>query len=236
MKLNKIALMTCLVVSGIAVSSVLDSANAGVLFDSLNGKTGGSDALSNSYGTVASFSTGSIASNLTNITLGFYSNNFSNSTHGLLSLNLYSDSGSRTPSSLLINIATINNSSVPSSFGPVNYTYTLSNSYSLSANTRYWLELHDTDTSSLANNSISWEFTHDISGFGVANEYLGIITLSNGSSAIYPNQYPGNPSALSFQINATNNTSVPEPLNILGAAAGLVLFGTTSAVLKRKAK
>jgi hypothetical protein len=153
-----------------------------------------------------SFSTGASAVNLSDVKLllGLFPNG---TTTGSITVTLNSDS-STSPGAVLTTIGTINDSSLSSTLGVVD----LATSFSLAANTRYWIELSTSN-----NSSAQWSWSNDTSGVGVANEFFfnehGAAPNSNG-----PYQ---------MEVTAqTATTGVPEPstLTLLGIGS-LSLLG-----------
>jgi hypothetical protein len=155
-----------------------------------------------------SFSTGSSAVNLSDVKLLLESDSFTST--GSITVTLNKDS-STSPGGVLTTIGTFNNSSLSRSPTAIDFP----TSYSLAANTRYWIEVSASNDSSAA-----WEVSTDTSGVGVANEY------NSNSQGVFPNT-----GISPFQMEVTAQTAatgVPEPstLTLLGLGSlGLLGYG-----------
>ncbi len=186
--------------AGIVVS-MGSAVQAGTIYDNLSAVSNGSDPItSENFGPLAdSFSTGA-ATTLVDVKLLLSGDP---TVAGTTTVYLLSDA-STSPGSVLATLGTIDDSALSingsvqdvSGFAP----------FSLSANTRYWIELTSTD-----NASSNWNFSTDTSGVGVANEYFSNQGGVFENSQKFPYQ---------MQIN-TAGAAVPEPATLTLAAFGL---------------
>jgi hypothetical protein len=134
---------------------------------------------------------------------------------GSFTIGLYSDLSTK-PNTLLLTIASVNDSSI--ALSPAVYDFSVAN-YSLSANTRYWIGLVGTSTSS------HWEGTPVQAGdTGTSTEFIqqttGVVYPSNANFA-----YMMEVTAVSAQ------SGVPEPATMGLMALGL---GGLGVFLRRK--
>lgn len=179
-----------------------------VRFNNLNAATVDADSIA-TYGPIAgSFSTAEYASTLTQLSFKLSGS----SDNGSVTVQLLSDS-SISPGSLLNTIGTINDTSLRSNLA--NYSLTPATPFSLAANTRYWIRL----TSN--NSSANWAWSQDVSGPGVAREY---IANTNGVFA--------NSSEAPYQMQVLTSTPEPASCGILG----LAILGVIGAVRKSRQK
>lgn len=206
-KTNIAALSIFAAVCGIAFAT---PAHADIIsFDNLNGTPVDADSIA-TYGPIAgSFSTAGFESALTQVSLKLSGTPDS----GSVIVRLLSDS-STSPGSVLNTIGTLDDSLLSSTLS--NYTLALATPFDLAANTRYWIEL--TSNGSSAN----WAWSGDISGPGVAGEYLSNI---NGVFA--------NSSEAPYQMQVQVLSSVPEPSGY--AILGFGLLGVVAAIRRRYA-
>jgi hypothetical protein len=186
---------------------------ADVLYDNLAGTPGGQDPIGSGWGPLAdSFSTGASAFDFTSLTVsldGYAST-------GTITVYLLADS-STSPGPVLETIGEISESSITDT--PTEYA--LNTSFTLNADTRYWIELTSPD------NAASWIWSSDISGPGVASEFfanfekLGAFQVGSNVDGPYQMEVSGSLAA------------VPEPRTIsLLLAAGLVGLAISRARLK----
>ena len=108
-------------------------------------------------------------------------------------------------------LETIGTLSEASLFGS-NALYTVSTSYTLAANTRYWIELASNDTDR------NWSWSLDTSGTGVAGEYFAN-QEGTGIFGVFPN------SEGPYQMDVSGTTIVPEPGSLMLLGAGLLVLG-----------
>ena len=173
------------------------AANADVIYDNLGSPNFGIDPIA-LYGPLAnSFSTGPSGFTLADVQLLLTL--YDSSATGSVSVALYSDS-SKSPGNLLLNIGTLNDSALSSALSVVDFP--LASTYTLTANTRYWLEVYSPDSS-----SAWWGWSSDQSAIGVAGEYFynndGLASNENGP----------------YQMKLS---AVPEPTTMLLLGLGLI--------------
>ena len=109
-------------------------------------------------------------------------------------------------------IATVDDSLLAATLGTFNYQ--LPTPYPLAANTRYWIELDGTSTTS------EWSFTATNVGIGVDNEYV-----------YYAGQVFANSAFTPYQMTVT--TVVPEPTTVGLCALGLLVIAAVGRVRAR---
>lgn len=194
------ALLICAAMGGLFFTSA--SSNAAVIYNNLNAVAQGADSLTD-YGPIAdSFSNGSTVASLNQVIVKLSGAADS----GSVVVKLLADSGSDTPGAYINTIGSVSDSLLTSTLA--SYTITLATPYTLAANGRYWVQL----TSN--NSSANWAWSYDITGVGVASEYLA---NNNGAYA--------NSSSAPYQMEVIN--SAPEPgtialLGLAGIGAGLI--------------
>ena len=158
-----IALLACLFcLAGVA--------NSTIIYDNLGSSYAGYDPLTgwtDAYGRVLSpalydsFSVGADSTNLLDVQLMLRGSPSS----GSFSVSLYSDS-SASPGKLLCTIGTLSDNALPLSWSVVDLS--LASPYDLAADTRYWLVLNSTNSS-----TAEWSWSPDQEALGVAGEYCG---------------------------------------------------------------
>jgi len=228
MDLKTIALVSGLVVGGIAVSSVFSSAKAATIPNLFNtGIDNSGNPLGSGVGdphyTLTSFPSGSAttAVAVTNTSNGLWTGNTTTSEW----IAPYSDSNA---------IATV---------GQYKYqtTFTLPKDFSTASITGQWAT--DNEGVNILINGNSTASTTPSSGFTFNNFTIssGFVAGTNTLDFIVNNgtlPLGGTINPTGLQVNSLvgNYTTilVPEPLNILGATTGLVLFGTVSTALKKR--
>jgi PEP-CTERM motif-containing protein len=195
MRTNVILFATVLLLCGVR------QAQSDVLYDNLGATTSAADPLSvddNYVPSADSFSTGSSATNLLDVKVLLSGS----PNGGSIVVSLLSDD-STSPGSLITTIGTLNDSSLTGA--PTVFDFPLSTPASLSAETRYWIQLNSSnDTGAF------WDYSYDGSGVGVANEYLYF------DGTVFNNNPKGGP----YQMELTS--SVPEPASLTLLAVGAV--------------
>jgi len=208
MKTNtKIATLSILaVLFGITFAAPANA--AAISFDNLNATSVDADSIT-TFGPIAgSFSTDGFGTTLLEVSLKLSGT----ADAGSVDVQLLSDS-STSPGSLLSTIGTLNDSLLSSTL--LNYTLTLATPFNLAANTRYWINLVSNGSSA------NWAWSQDISGPGVAGEYISNI---NGVFA--------NSSEAPYQMQVVTSTPEPAGYGILGFG----LLGIATAIRKRYAE
>ncbi|HEX4182243.1 MAG TPA: choice-of-anchor R domain-containing protein [Caulobacteraceae bacterium] len=197
------------VLAGVALAAGLAAsmgAHAADLYNDLGGVSAGEDPV-HGFGPLAdSFSTGASAVKLTDISVLVSGGNASSSAAWTLSV--LADDGTQPGAALASYILS---DSVLSSVGSV---VTVATSLTLSADTRYWVELSENDPS-----TVEWLWTRDVSGVGVANEFL------SNTGGVFDNA-DGAPYQMEVSAGA-----VPEPA---AWAMMLVGFGGLGAAVRRR--
>lgn len=179
-------------------------ARADSLYNNLSAAPGGSDPIGASFGPLAdSFSTGASRFSFDSLTVLLSGS----SPTGTITAYLLSDS-STSPGAVLETIGTLSEASLSGS----NALYTVSTSYTLAANTRYWIELASNDTDR------NWSWSLDTSGTGVAGEYFAN-QEGTGIFGVFPN------SEGPYQMDVSGTTIVPEPGSLMLLGAGLLVLG-----------
>ena len=196
------------------------SAQATVIFDSLDGTTSGGFYTIAPGGSTggplgASFLTGASASTFNSVSVFLI--NPSGATTGSFSISLFSNSGSNSPGTLLETLASPSDSILSS--GEKSFTYS-GLSYMLAANTEYWIEL------SGANSTLGWLGTSNTTGIGVSGQYFYVNGGTFPNSSIGPQQ---------MTVDTTSIASAPEPsmfflfgVSSLGAAVYAYRRGRTT--------
>ena len=187
---------------------------ADVLYDNLAATSNGSDPIGSEWGPLAdSFSTGASSFDFASLTVLLDGT----SSTGTITAYLLADS-STSPGAVLDTIGEISETGLDAT--PTEYT--LDTSIALNPDTRYWIELTSTD------NDASWSYSYDVSGPGVASEYLSNYQ-GTGSPIVFDNDAPipdGGP--YQMEVSGTSLASVPEPstisLLLVAGMAGLAFL------------
>lgn len=178
------------------------------LFDNLSATSGGEDLIT-SFGPLAdSFSTTS-AFKLSDVQLLLDGA----SSGGSITVNLLNDAGSTPGSVVIATTGPLLDSFLSGSPAVIDFSLTAS----LSANTRYWIQLSSSDTSGL------WEWSTDISGLGVANEFFA------NQNGVFGNADGPYQMAVSGLVATTG---VPEPSTWMMLMVGA--FGAGAALRSRR--
>jgi hypothetical protein len=182
-----------------SVLSLASTVHAGILYDNLSVGTGGTGSIATTGPDADSFSTGASPVTLSQVSL-------------LLSAATPTDGGSfsvyllhnnsNTPGSVITTLGTVSDSSLTTSLGVVS----LSTTYLLAANTRYWIELTGASTSAV------WSYASTNTGTNVSGEY----NYFSGTS--YPNSVY---TAYNMQVSAS---AVPEPGTFALGAIGITFL------------
>jgi hypothetical protein len=178
-----------------AVALLAGPAAAGAVYNNLPASSDGADPVG--YGPLAdSFSTGAGGYSLSQVQLLLAG--YSDGAH--VTLSLLDDNGT-TPGAVIATTGPLLDSFLTPSLSVVDFNL----SASLSANTRYWIQLSSTDGSSAL-----WSWSLDTSGPGVAGEYFA------NSGGVFDNS--GGP----YQMNIG---AVPEPATWAMMILGVGLIG-----------
>jgi hypothetical protein len=174
------------------------------LYNNLNATSSGAFDLTTYAPEADSFSTSGFNVTLTDVKLLMDRNS---STSGSFTVSLLSNA-SNTPGAVLATIATVSDSALSTSLTPLDLQ--LTNPYLLEANTRYWIELTDTNIS-----TASWSFSTDISGPGVVGEY------NSDAFALPMNGTTIETSPFQMEVTAA---AVPEPSTLFMTTVGCLSF------------
>lgn len=166
------------------------------LYNNLAATSYGNDNIG-SYGSLAdSFSTGSTGFHFTSLTLFL---DVASPSTGTITASLLSDS-STSPGTTLETIGTLSETGLTGPFAD----YSFSTAYLLAANTRYWIELSDSD------NGGFWSWSTDVSGTGVGNEFFA------NQGGVFANN-PNGP----YQMQVSG-IPTPEPGTLVLMGSGLL--------------
>ena len=207
MNLKKIVLVSGLVVSGIAVSSVFSSANADVI-------TSNTSAEGTTAGYIGQSVTTGNGGPWNNITFNFFSNTAATNPSASGNLFIFSQAYSGIVGNLSSGATGYLADTTTISGGK----YIFQSNLTLQPQTQYFFY-----SNALFFPTVAISFSNPYPG-GNAYRDIGGSSGTFGSNPLFD---------YAFQLNGTI-LAVPEPLNILGATAGLVLFGTVSTALKRR--
>jgi hypothetical protein len=194
------------VLTGVYTNS--PAASAGVLYDNLGATTLSSDAVSGPAAPLAdSFSTPAVATALTDVNVLLDGSSLSD---GFSQVDLLSDARTA-PGTLLLSLGIVPDVSLSST--PIVFDLPLAVPFVLAADSRYWIEV-----SSPNGSTANWDWSPDISGPGVANEffYFGGQSFPN-LGAPYQMQVNGDP------IIVAN--AVPEPSGFVVLLSALAVLG-----------
>jgi hypothetical protein len=206
----------------LCVSLLATAANAGslTLYDNLGQTTAGTIGIAASNGgpLADSFSTGATSVFLTDVQLPFRVEYFGSNPPGppgSFNVSLLSDNMTN-PGTVLTTIGTVTDESILNAFGGALGVIDLPvASFTLAANTRYWIEL--TDANPNMPTVSFWAFANGNGGTGVAGEFFFFAGL------VFPNTEGP------FQMKVTAFTSaVPEPSTAILAgvsAVGFIAYG-----------
>jgi hypothetical protein len=186
-----------LAAAAVAALSLGSTVHAGILYDNLlstGAGSGGTNSIASSGPFADSFSTGASPVTLSQVSLLLSAALPGDG--GSFSVSLLSDNSSK-PGTAITTIGTVYDSSLTTSLGVVS----LSTSYSLAADTRYWIELTGASTSA------GWSYAASNIGTNVMNEY------NYWSGTTYANSM-----ATAFNMSVS---AVPEPGTFALGAIGI---------------
>jgi len=191
-----IHLTKTLVLAGLMV---VTSAKATTIYDNLGAVSGGGDPVW-LFGPYDSFTSAGTDQALTGLQFALSGSGLA----GTLTVGLYGDS-SATPGALITTLGMIDTTTITT--GVNDYTLALLSHPVLTANTRCWIGLSDTD-------HVRWAWTSSWSGVGVASEYFA------NSTGVYANK-PNGPYMM--QLTTGSVPDVGSTASLLGlAVAGLI--------------
>jgi hypothetical protein len=186
------------------------------LYDNLSETPQGSDAIDGRGPLYNSFSTTASPFSLNTVKVRL-DGDPSVSPTATISIDLFSNSGTATPGSLLYHIGDVTDSNLSLS-GSV-FTFNLATAFPLAASTRYWIEVH-AGTGSTAG---GWSYAnYNGSNSGVPNEFFYVDGSTSSNS--------DGPFMMSILA-----TAVPEPAS-LGCALVASLAGVAAVAARRKSR
>jgi len=188
-----------------AACLAMPSAHAAVIYDNLGASQDGADPVQ-SYGPLAnSFNTGTNAGLLSGLSVLLKSG--SDQLIGDLQVKLLASNGS-VPGAELLSLGSLSSTSV-STAGFASYSFTPATSFSLAANTTYWVEVLTT-----APIDIEWSWSTDLTSLGVNGQ-----ASYSKELGVLPNISAG-PYQMSVSVAA-----VPEPASLALVLVGVAIMG-----------
>jgi hypothetical protein len=162
-----------------------------------------------------------------------YLSQFSPAAGSNLALSIYSNSGG-TPGTDLYDLSTNVTVPGPQSGTPALETFAGSGSFTLSAGTKYWLELYATNPSSQIGTSVQWDGAYD-SGFNQVNPTGPDATdIGQLRSVGAGNPPTGTPSTSELRTAFQLNDPSPEPATLTLLSTALLALGAVC--LRRRPK
>jgi hypothetical protein len=168
--------------------------------------------------------------NLTSVDL--YLSNYTVAAGSSLVLSIYSNNGSNNPGTDLYDLTT--NLTATASGTPTLTTFSGTGSFTLTAGTKYWLDLYSTTPSNDITSTVTWVGARDSVGNQINPSGSGATDLGQLRSVGGGNPPTGTPSTsdlrTAFELNGTPS-AVPEPASLF-----MVVTGGLGAVIFARAR
>ncbi len=205
----------------IAVLSLGNVVDAGVIYDNTSLSPQGYDEAAVDGPLFDSFSTGGSPFLLTDVKLNLATTNAASNKS--FTVTLVNDNGSNSPGTAKALLATIADNKLSINGSTIDVSVS---SIALSANTRYWIEVNANSVS-----AVEWGISPDASGTGIAGEYWaynpgGNLTVTQNASTGSVN------TPFQMQVTASVVSSVPEP-STLGLALSALGIGVVGIARRR---
>lgn len=195
--------------------ATVPAARADTVFDNLGSAQDGSDPVL-AYGPLADSFTSTTDGWLTGVSALLA--NGSPDIVGLLRWSLHADAGNNSPGVELAALGTLSSADVGGSFA--SYSLTPSAAVSLTAGTRYWIEIE-----AQGPNAVAWSWSADLGAIGVGGEFNYNALLGSSSNASFA----------PYQM-AVAVTPVPEPASALLTALGFATLAAAGRHRKTRAR
>jgi hypothetical protein len=210
-----------------AALCVAGNARADIIFDNLGTTPIGLSPVVSGFPYAASFSTGDSPFPLSLVAVVLTADAGVPPSDLSISALLLADS-STGPGSVLETIGNLDEDTVvPGEYGP--YTFTGESSFTLSPDTRYWIELTSNDTSL---GYVGWLSSGDLTDtIGTAGEYWAS-DIGNGAFDVFADGTNGGPQLMEV-ADCPYPPSIPEPSNLALLGAGCCVLGFRKLLARR---